>query len=202
MRHPAEVANSAGPDGVWQLDDGSWRSVVDGVGGQPPAGPPRPLCTGVNVWDPWERGPAAAHRAQFSRSVPPRAWHLIQPFLGPALDDPPTRVARPDTGARYPTGPVRSTSRGRCCRCAAGVVLELIRRGGAATRRNMRREERVTVQGPVKEQQPDGMSHRGGSGGSHKGRGFKLDFPSAKFWVKIFFGWVGLRAKRRLPLLL
>ena len=31
----------------------------------------------------------------------------------------------------------------------------------AATRRNMRREERVTVQGPVKEQQPDGMSHRG-----------------------------------------
>ena len=26
----------------------------------------------------------------------------------------------------------------------------------------MRREERVTVQGPVKEQQPDGMSHGGG----------------------------------------
>ena len=37
-------------------------------------------------------------------------------------------------------------------------------RGGrqkAATRRNMRRVERVTVQGPVKKQQPDGMSHRG-----------------------------------------
>ena len=33
----------------------------------------------------------------------------------------------------------------------------------AVTRRNMRREERVTVQGPVKEQQPDGMSHRGGA---------------------------------------
>ena len=31
----------------------------------------------------------------------------------------------------------------------------------AATRRNMRREERVTVQGPVKKQQPDRMSHRG-----------------------------------------
>ena len=29
----------------------------------------------------------------------------------------------------------------------------------------MRREERVTVQGLVKEQQPDGMSHRGGGGG-------------------------------------
>ena len=28
----------------------------------------------------------------------------------------------------------------------------------------MRREERVTVQGPVKEQQPDGMSHRGDGG--------------------------------------
>ena len=31
----------------------------------------------------------------------------------------------------------------------------------AATRRNMRREERVTVQGPIKKQQPDGMSHGG-----------------------------------------
>ena len=34
-------------------------------------------------------------------------------------------------------------------------------RQNAATRRNMRRGERVTVQGPVKEQPPDGMSHRG-----------------------------------------
>ena len=37
--------------------------------------------------------------------------------------------------------------------------------GGAekmsATQCNMRREERVTVQGPVKIQKPDGMSHRG-----------------------------------------
>ena len=37
-------------------------------------------------------------------------------------------------------------------------------RQNAATRRNMRREERVTVQGPVKKQQRDGMSHRGGGG--------------------------------------
>ena len=36
----------------------------------------------------------------------------------------------------------------------------------AATRRNMRREERVTVQAPVKKQQRDGMSHRGDFGGS------------------------------------
>ena len=34
-------------------------------------------------------------------------------------------------------------------------------RQNAATRRNMRREERVTVQGPVKEEQPDGTSHKG-----------------------------------------
>ena len=37
-------------------------------------------------------------------------------------------------------------------------------RQNAATRRNMRRGERVTVQGPVNRQQPDGMSHRGGGG--------------------------------------
>ena len=28
---------------------------------------------------------------------------------------------------------------------------------------------------------------------------FKLDFPPAKFWVKIFLGWAGLRAKRPPP---
>ena len=37
-------------------------------------------------------------------------------------------------------------------------------RQNAATRRNMRRDEWMTVQGPVKKQQPDGMSHRGGGG--------------------------------------
>ena len=37
-------------------------------------------------------------------------------------------------------------------------------RQNAATRRNVRREERVTLQGPVQEQQPDGMSHGGGGG--------------------------------------
>ena len=42
-------------------------------------------------------------------------------------------------------------------------------RQNAATRRNMRRGERVTVQGPVKKQQPDGMSHRGGGGGTDGG---------------------------------
>ena len=48
-------------------------------------------------------------------------------------------------------------------------------RQNAATRRNMRREERVTVQGPVKEQPPDGMSrgaavHRGTWCESHRRR--------------------------------
>ena len=41
----------------------------------------------------------------------------------------------------------------------------------AATRRNMRREERVTVRGPVKKQQPDGMSHGGGGGAVKRGPG-------------------------------
>ena len=35
--------------------------------------------------------------------------------------------------------------------------------------------------------------------GPTNGRLFKLDFPSAKFWVNIFFGWVGLRAKGAPP---
>ena len=33
----------------------------------------------------------------------------------------------------------------------------------------MRREERVTVQGPVKEQHPDGMSHGGAPEGGRQG---------------------------------
>ena len=52
-----------------------------------------------------------------------------------------------------PTTGLRSRSTGRSGR------------QNAATRRNMRREERVTVQGPVKKQRPNGMSHRGGGGG-------------------------------------
>ena len=44
----------------------------------------------------------------------------------------------------------------------------------------MRREERVTVQGPVTEQQPDGMSHGGGGRGSL----FKISFfTRGKFFV-------------------
>ena len=35
--------------------------------------------------------------------------------------------------------------------------------------------------------------------GPTKGRLLKLDIPSAKFWVKIFFGWVGLEANTLAP---
>ena len=59
----------------------------------------------------------------------------------------------------------------------------------AATRRNMQREERVTMQGPAKKQQRDGMSHRGGGGRSSPltpgrrrgiGKGAHLTEPSVR----------------------
>ena len=55
----------------------------------------------------------------------------------------------------------------------------------------------MTVQGPVKEQQRDGMSHRGGGGGwvrPPRGPGKYYSFQ-AKKWVKNFLGvggWVSL----------
>ena len=70
-------------------------------------------------------------------------------FGPPRISDPRTIYCTPTTGLRE-RGNDTSKSTGR-----SGQQK-------AATRRNMRREERVTVQGPVKEQQPDGMSHRGG----------------------------------------
>ena len=56
--------------------------------------------------------------------------------------------------------------------CCVGSLRSVGRCGrqNAATRRNMRREERVTVQGPVKKQQLDGKSHRG-TGGEGAGQG-------------------------------
>ena len=51
----------------------------------------------------------------------------------------------------------------------------------AATRRNMRSEERVTAQGPVKKQQPDGMSHRG-RGGVAQGLGIRLFAFGGAHW--------------------
>ena len=75
----------------------------------------------------------------------------------------------------------------------------------AATRRNMRRAEQVTVQGSVKEQQPDGISHRGqpsfiriklpGGGSGWVLRGVdkaNLMFFKPQSWSRIFLGggWV------------
>ena len=53
----------------------------------------------------------------------------------------------------------------------------------AATQRNMRREEWVTVQGPVKEQQPDGMSHRGGGGGNQEPFSFDREGEKWSAWA-------------------
>ena len=50
----------------------------------------------------------------------------------------------------------------------------------------------MTVQGPVNEQQPNGMSHGGGLGGSHKGADYStLIFPQPKFGSRFLLGgWV------------
>ena len=72
-------------------------------------------------------------------------------------------------------------------------------RQNAATRRNMRREERVTVQGLVKEQQPDGMSHGGGrnSNGATEsvGRTSLLFFFCCR-WRALFLGVSGTWKKQ------
>ena len=57
-------------------------------------------------------------------------------------------------------------------------------RQNTATRRNMRREERVSVQGPVQEQQPDGMSHRGSTPPTQN----RLDPYPPKCWPKTASG--------------
>ena len=71
------------------------------------------------------------------------------------------------------------TANAQTAPAATSTALEHQRRGSAnaettpagapaaaadRTQRPMRREERVTVQGPVKKQPPDGMSHGGGGG--------------------------------------
>ena len=54
----------------------------------------------------------------------------------------------------------------------------------------MRREERVTVQGPVKKQQPDGMSHRGGGD-------FVWGFREGEIPAHLQF-WCGAVGRRKL----
>ena len=73
-------------------------------------------------------------------------------------------------------------------------------RQNEATRRNMRREEWVTVLGPVKKQQPDEMSHGGqrdrerSSGHAHWGRGLALLRPAVTSAAAVVRNLCGLRA--------
>ena len=73
----------------------------------------------------------------------------------------------PDGGGRRGTDRSREGGGGGGLRERGNDTSKSTGRSGrqnAATRRNMRREERVTVQGPIKEQQPNGPSHMGGGG--------------------------------------
>ena len=85
-------------------------------------------------------------RAQFR-------WQLFSPRVNRRANGTPRHIQHspgtPTTGLRE-RGNDASKSTGRSGR------------QNAATQRNMRREERVTVQGPVKKQRPDGMPHGGG----------------------------------------
>ena len=60
----------------------------------------------------------------------------------------------------------------------------------AATRRNIRREERVTVQGPVKEQQPDRMSRRGDCKRRYESESTSLRLEEIGFEVQSILVWL------------
>ena len=117
----------------------------------------------------WVRGAQKHSEAGDGRPVDRGVWAAKTVKRPPATTT--TTPNTPTTGRRYhangtsrhiqhspgtPTAGLRE--RGNDTRKSTGRSG----RQNAATRRNMRRDERVTVQGPVKEQQPDGMSHRGG----------------------------------------
>ena len=88
----------------------------------------------------------------------------VRQLLGTANSQ--TAPAATSTGPSTPTMGLRG--RGNNASRSTGRSS----RQNAATRRTMRREERVTVQGPVKKQQPNRMSHRGQKGsksGGHSG---------------------------------
>ena len=122
--------------------------------------PHRPSSTG-RLLGPWNLSPADAvgcdRRAMMAcRKGGFRAGGEENCFAGGGWHGSPFAQPPPPP----PWSPCREGGLGwRCPTCRDGG-------GGpkAAPRRNMRREERVTIQGPVKEQQLDGMSHRGGGG--------------------------------------
>ena len=95
-----------------------------------------------------------------------------------------TQTAHPAT---FNTAPTHQTTGLRERGNNTSKSTRRIGRQKAATRCNMRREERGTVQGPVKEQQPEGMSHRG-RGGSGGGPGSHSAGRSAARWCRPAFG--------------
>ena len=124
--------------------------------------------------------PAATNRqppTTANRHQPPIPNHQLPPTTTNRHQPPPTTSRQPPTANTWcarglfwencvmqhvffpPSRTARTTAlceRGNNTSWCTGSS-----RQKAATRRNMRREERVTVQGPVNEQQPDGMSHGG-----------------------------------------
>ena len=84
--------------------------------------------------------------------------------MGGALDPPPPPPPPPALGVGSRVGGWGGGFRQWGGRSSGNDTSGSTGRSGrqnAVTRRNMRREDRVTVQGPVKKQRPDGMSHRG-----------------------------------------
>ena len=112
-------------------------------------------------------------------------------------------------------GPIKAPQ--SCAPCIVPVMLCILHRAHddhKVTRTHDLKSGHVAILGlhshlspatppvPCPHTPPVPQCHNGGGGGSGhppiKACLFELDFPSAKCWVKIFFGWVGLRAKRPL----
>ena len=69
--------------------------------------------------------------------------------------------APPSRWTRARGSAIKAIGGSRTCALSMPLLRVFVGAGGV-TRRNMRREERVTVPGPVEKPQPDGRSHRGG----------------------------------------
>ena len=120
---------------------------------------PAHIAAELDALDPASPGASAAVPPSCARA-PARvggAGRRIETLPLPPLTSPPGGHATSSTAPAHQTTGLRE--RGNDTSKSTGRTG----RQNAATRRNMRREERVTVQGPVKKQQPDGMSHRVGT---------------------------------------
>ena len=110
-----------------------------------------------NAASPWGR---PVHRGAWTaKTVKRPRQQPAQPPIRQLLGAADAQTAHPATSRHSPGTPTTGLrERGNDTSGSTGRSG----RQNAATRRNMRRDERVTVQGPVKGQQPDGMSHGGG----------------------------------------